>query len=389
MKISKEFVFLKWLCKILPENILTHLYVVGGAPRDFYLDPNLSIKDLDMVIDSLNSFGVTSLDIANIIKNNISGDVSIISDKFLVTHITINSDFTFDDQNLKGQKIEIVTARKESYDKGSHKPTSVEPGTISDDLKRRDFNFNTLVWKLKNIRETGPTKENILDLLGSGKQDLDNKEINTPLSPEETFQDDPSRMLRAVRFSIKYNFKIPNTLRAAIKKMAPEIRKIDAFTLGEIFFGKILTLPKAMDAINLMENLGLMSELISYIGSKKGNETFVSTMIKNSGIKNLNIIFKLFQLGFKGTLFDNLPNEFLNKLEPDIKSKPHDAIISWIEMYKKPPLNYEHLLEITGFKKDQIKTITNYAKQIILDNPYITKNDLDEKVIDHFKNDLS
>ncbi len=95
--------------------------------------------------------------------------------------------------------IEAVAPRKEKYTPGSRKP-EVSGGELEDDVKRRDFTANSLLHDLT----TGET----LDLTGMGKEDIKAGIIRTPLDPDVIFGEDPLRILRAVRFTAKYNWKI-------------------------------------------------------------------------------------------------------------------------------------------------------------------------------------
>src|SRR5487761_2792303 len=93
----------------------------------------------------------------------------------------------------------MAGARAESYAAGSRKPM-VEPATVEQDVLRRDFTINTLLEELHTGR--------ILDLTGRGLADIEAKRIRTPREPQATFQDDPLRMLRAVRFAAQLGFDI-------------------------------------------------------------------------------------------------------------------------------------------------------------------------------------
>ncbi|KAB2877892.1 CCA tRNA nucleotidyltransferase, partial [bacterium] len=108
-------------------------------------------------------------------------------------------------------KIEFVGARRESYHAESRNP-SVEPADLHSDLSRRDFTINAMAMRIN--------KENygvMIDLF-NGKKDLHDTILRTPLDPEETFSDDPLRMMRAIRFASQLQFKIEeNTLQGIIK----------------------------------------------------------------------------------------------------------------------------------------------------------------------------
>ena len=239
----------KALVKLLHEaakrlGMLQHSYIVGGAPRDFAL--GFAVKDIDVVVEPKN--GKNAVTLAEEVARMLGG-FHVAADDLGVVHIgPVKADVLYDGVNLKGQKIEIVTSRKEKYDrgaaKGSNKPSEVEPGTILEDLLRRDFTFNALVWRLLDVAD-GADKAPILDLTGMGFRDLQDKIVKTPLDPRETFADDPTRMLRAVRFAVKYGFELDRETRKAIKAMAPQIKRMSYNALDELLFDKILLLPDA------------------------------------------------------------------------------------------------------------------------------------------------
>lgn len=109
-----------------------------------------------------------------------------------------------------GFVVEVVQARAERYDPRSRKP-AVRPGTLRDDIARRDFTVNALVETLDG---------RLLDLTGRGLDDLRAGVLRTPLDPAETFSEDPLRMFRAARFVAQLGFHLAGGLLEAMRAMA-------------------------------------------------------------------------------------------------------------------------------------------------------------------------
>lgn len=165
---------------------------------------------------------------------------------------------------IEGTTIEIVTARRESYDSASRKPT-VEPATLLEDAQRRDFTANTL---MRNIH-TGE----LSDPLGTGLADLRAGILRTPLDPAETFYDDPLRMLRAVRFRWKLGWTYADGLADAIRN---EAHRLDIISRERIRdeWTKMLEQPSASSAMRDLLELKLLErfapEFVAMVGVSQG-----------------------------------------------------------------------------------------------------------------------
>ena len=180
-------------------------YAIGGFVRDLIIGKT-SATDIDILVVG------SGIDIAKKTAKRLK----------IKSKITVFKNFGTAMFKYDGYDIEFVGTRQESYSKSSRNPI-VKPGTLDDDLNRRDFTINTLGISLN--------KNNWGDLLDkfNGIKDLENKIIKTPLEPKQTFSDDPLRMLRAARFSSQLNFQIDinsfNGLiseRERIKIISPE-----------------------------------------------------------------------------------------------------------------------------------------------------------------------
>lgn len=171
-------------------------YEVGGKIRDEIL--GLNSKDIDysaVPSEELLKQVQSAHSMFNILETSLKEEGFEI---FLVTPdcFTIRAKFP------KGHKYQgvadFVMARKEvGYIMGTRTPI-VLPGTLEDDLSRRDFTVNAMA---------KDDDGNIIDLFG-GMEDLKNMVLKTPLNTKVTFDDDPLRILRAIRFSITKGFSL-------------------------------------------------------------------------------------------------------------------------------------------------------------------------------------
>ena len=211
------------------------LFLVGGFVRDQVLGLPSAKDDIDIVLED------DAPRLARFLRAQGAADFEpVVYPKFGTAMVVI-----------KGRDVEIVTARIESYAPGSRKPDSVEPGTLTDDAKRRDFTINTLLQSL----DTGE----ITDPLGKAYADMEAKIIRTPADPRLTFQDDPLRMLRAVRFAARFGFTIEPFTWKAIRQSAPRLSIISSERIRDEFCKTLLT-TRARLGLELLKESGLLAQ---------------------------------------------------------------------------------------------------------------------------------
>lgn len=218
------------------------IFIVGGYVRDLLL--RKPSKDVDLVVDG---FGIEGgIQAAEFIAKRLGiykKDTNpVIFPRFGTAKLTIKLPTgPFD--------IEFVAPRKEQYTPGSRKPL-VSAGTIHDDALRRDFTINAL---FKNL-----SSGEIVDLTGRSLKDLERKLIQTTSDPDWIFQEDPLRILRAIRFAFKYNFDLPLSVVRAIKRNASKLKNISAERIQDEL-NKILVVEKPSRAIRMFEITGILS----------------------------------------------------------------------------------------------------------------------------------
>jgi poly(A) polymerase len=153
--------------------------------------------------------------------------------------------------------VEITTYRSDTYSSDSRKP-DVEFGTsIEGDLSRRDFTVNSMAVEL-----TGATPV-FIDPYG-GLIDLANKVLRTPNTPENSFSDDPLRMLRAARFASQLNFEIAPEVLSAMKEMANRLEIISAERIRDEIT-KLLMSAHPRIGITILVDTGLAAKVLPEI----------------------------------------------------------------------------------------------------------------------------
>jgi len=129
--------------------------------------------------------------------------------------------------NIDGMDIEFTPFRKETYSAESNKPV-VEPGDLESEITRRDMTINSLLYDLK----TGQ----IIDFTQRGISDIQNGVLDTPKAPEETFREDPNRIMRLFRFMATLGFDASDRVMETVAR--PEILALlDPSNRGEDITG--------------------------------------------------------------------------------------------------------------------------------------------------------
>ncbi|GIM83936.1 CCA tRNA nucleotidyltransferase [Salinispora arenicola] len=151
-----------------------------------------------------------------------------------------------------GLRLEITTFRAEVYDQVSRNPVVQYGTSLTEDLKRRDFTVNAMAVSVPDHRFTDPH---------GGLADLATKVVRTPSAPEESFRDDPLRMLRAARFAAQLRFAVHPDVRAAMTRMATDLDRITAERIRDEFT-KLLCGADPVTGLRLLVDSGLAERFL-------------------------------------------------------------------------------------------------------------------------------
>ena len=246
------------------DSLNRECYTVGGYVRDLFL--NRQSKDIDFVTVG------SGIDVAEALANKMGRGA----------HLCVFQNFGTAQVKYKSTEIEFVGARRESYRRDSRKPI-VEDGTLDDDISRRDFTINAMALCVNNDRFG-----ELIDKFG-GVEDLQQKIIRTPLDPDITFNDDPLRMMRAVRFATQLNFTIFPETFDAITRNAHRISIISKERINDELM-KIMSSPKPSIGWKLLQQCGLLKLIFPELDAMKGVEVVNGRGHKDNFFHTLEVV---------------------------------------------------------------------------------------------------
>lgn len=193
------------------------VFVAGGFVRDYIMGRVCHDIDLVVVGDNLNC----GRDLAWYMYRIGAVDSKPVEfPRFGTAQIIMNR-----------EPIEIVAARKETYNFKDRNPI-VEVGTLQDDVNRRDFTINAILYNI--------SADKIVDLNG-GIKDIENRIIRTTSDPDIIFAEDPLRIMRAIRFAARLGFDIEEKTKAKVYEFVPWLKNISNERIRDEFVKIILS----------------------------------------------------------------------------------------------------------------------------------------------------
>src|SRR5207237_5570007 len=221
-------------------------FVVGGYVRDRLLGGERArIREVDVLVE-----GSGAAQLATAVGTALKLRPPVIFERFGTAHL-----------DLDHRALEFVSSRVESYQPNSRKP-EVRPGTLKDDVMRRDFTINTLLMDWDGT---------VLDLTGRALQDLEARRIATPLEPTSTFDDDPLRMLRAIRFAATLQFTLDPGVETAIQAQAARLQPpVVSMERIRDEFSKLLVSEQIQRGLELLDATRLLPRIVPQLEVGKG-----------------------------------------------------------------------------------------------------------------------
>jgi len=174
--------------------------------------------------------------------------------------VAVGSAFGVVRVRLDGEEFDVATFRVEGPYSDGRRPDSVRFAGAREDVLRRDFTINGLLYD--------PLAEEVLDWVG-GRKDLEAGVIRAIGDPEERFEEDRLRLLRAVRFATQLGFRIERKTRAAIKKLAPKAAGVSGERTREEL-KRLLVARRRKSGLRLLDSLGLLEVLLPEVTAGKG-----------------------------------------------------------------------------------------------------------------------
>jgi poly(A) polymerase len=238
-------------------------FAVGGYNRDELL--GLPSKDLDIVVEMEGG----AKRITNFIYKRFPREVSRPHQmgKYPIWAIAFEDNVEYEGEiyETAGAEIEFADTQKESFPDENSRQRLTEPGTLKEDVERRDFTVNML---LKDLT-TGELK----DMTGTSRSDIQEGVLrgHPGVDFSEILRQDPLRMMRLVRFQAKYGWSVPLSVIKAVRQNAARIDVISGERVRDELV-KVMKVGKLAQAVRFMKVLGLLKCVLPEVEAMSGVE---------------------------------------------------------------------------------------------------------------------
>lgn len=323
MKIVIYKKLIKYLKSIIENTAFAgHVYAVGGCVRDFKIAVKEklegNIKDVDLVVDLPNG----GIEFAKFLES------SGYTKGSLVIYETFGT-VMFRLKKFPDIELEAVQTRSECYrDENSRNPET-SYGTIQQDAFRRDFTINALYHDITNLKE--------IDFNGHGLEDLENHIIDTCGEPDIIFDEDPLRIMRAVRFAARLGYTISDRTVEGIKKHAKRLSIISQERITDEF-NKILETSRPQYGISKLIDYGIIDVILPEIKNILDND----------------LLIKIGKLSYDLDCYNAMARD---KNIPEYSKKLNILILIAYRL----PIIFADIMKRMKYSNDEIKEVRFYA----------------------------
>jgi len=252
----------------------------------------------------------------------------------------------------------------------------VEPAFVANGV----VVHNTLLWRLHDLAD-GPDKAEIIDLSGCGLRDLQSGTMRCPNDPDIVFSDDPSRMVRAIKFLLKYGFRIDAEVAASIKRNAQKLKQMPAAHLSTMLVETFFEPGVGKKALLEMGKLGLL-DVVREIAEE--NKPFKAALDNWANRRSeLKFLFDLLDLQMPmGKRLSVVPQDLLPQFRAYSEAEP-DKAVALLEVLDQPGRKFDmpRLIRELGISGAEIKNVTNTIRRLLVLDPDLTESDLYRKLL--------
>ena len=375
---QRSIELMRFLSQVSTElGVGDHVYVVGGAVRDFVIDK--PIKDIDVVIDAIALGGDKDSEwFAKELKKRIPVHTTLVTNQYGVAILTISESWELQGEDMQGEVVEIANARREEYggpEGKGYKPHNVEKAPIEEDMYRRELTFNTLMWQLSQLAD-GPEKADIIDMTGCGLDHLGKGEMHCPSDPNKTFSDDPTRMIRVVKYFLRYNFTIHPSVADAIRKNADKLKQAPQSAISSILIHDVLGARQSKETLQVLSDLGILDVVKEMLTE---DDAFRQTLVGWAN-RDARILFLFDMMDMGLPLASRF--RFLDEAQTDrlrfvaLEINDDREIDRLLTILKQPGqlMNTSQLIKEFSLEGRQIRQLMETARDVLLQKPELRKN---------------
>ncbi|HUT22974.1 MAG TPA: CCA tRNA nucleotidyltransferase [Sumerlaeia bacterium] len=234
-------------------------------------EDNPAVRSARRIVERLREAGCEALWVGGCVRDALLGtdphDVDVATDappgkvqELFPKHAAVGAHFGVILVLGEEAQIEVATFRTDGEYVDARRPIRVTFGSAREDAERRDFTINALFYD--------PAEDRVIDFVG-GRKDLDARVLRAIGDPAQRFAEDALRLLRAVRFAVRFELKIEPATFAAIQANARRIEQISAERIREELV-RLFTGPRPGQGLRLLDEAGLLVHVLPELASLKG-----------------------------------------------------------------------------------------------------------------------